>query len=438
MPAAVARPTTPPAGPPPLASKTAKRRQGRSEAADDGHPVLGSLVLSQSDYDATSPRALQPLRSYRYVGVDHSPISRYILTPYWNAVVKLFPLWMAPNTITTIGFSLMLLSVAILALCDPQMTNGDPHWIYYYFSVSLWIYSTLDNIDGKQARRTGSSSPLGELFDHGCDSLNSVITAMIQAASFGIGRSSLYYVSLLFALWGFYCPTWQEYHTGVLHLGYVNGPTEGVIAACIGLFISGYHGPSVWHRPLAIGGGHTLMPLHAALLVYSAVFFGSVVPTAILSVRSACRNKGQSFPAALMHFVPLTCMTVFGYLWAFSPHSAIRTDHAMLFTVTVGIVFAKTATKVILAHLTRQPYPTYSRLMAPLVLGAVLSRLGLFPKGSEHAMLWLYFAFVLVAYLVWAQHIVASFSRFLGIHCFSLRKRASSTRLGTDETIKTH
>ena len=26
-------------------------------------------------------------------------------------------------------------------------------------------YSTLDNIDGKQARRTGTSSPLGELFE---------------------------------------------------------------------------------------------------------------------------------------------------------------------------------------------------------------------------------------------------------------------------------
>jgi ethanolaminephosphotransferase len=26
-----------------------------------------------------------------------------------------------------------------------------------------------DEMDGKQARRTGNSSPLGMLFDHGCD-----------------------------------------------------------------------------------------------------------------------------------------------------------------------------------------------------------------------------------------------------------------------------
>lgn len=33
----------------------------------------------------------------------------------------------------------------------------------------------MDAIDGKQARRTNSSSPLGELFDHGCDSLSTGI-----------------------------------------------------------------------------------------------------------------------------------------------------------------------------------------------------------------------------------------------------------------------
>jgi phosphatidylglycerophosphate synthase len=29
------------------------------------------------------------------------------------------------------------------------------------------MYQTLDAVDGKQARRTGTSSPLGQLFDHG-------------------------------------------------------------------------------------------------------------------------------------------------------------------------------------------------------------------------------------------------------------------------------
>jgi phosphatidylglycerophosphate synthase len=48
----------------------------------------------------------------------------------------------------------------------------------------MWIYSTLDAVDGKQARKTKSSSPLGQLFDHGCDSFSTTFTilGLAQAA----------------------------------------------------------------------------------------------------------------------------------------------------------------------------------------------------------------------------------------------------------------
>lgn len=47
-----------------------------------------------------------------------------------------------------------------------------PLWAYILGALGLFIYQSLDAIDGKQARRTNSSSPLGELFDHGCDSIS--------------------------------------------------------------------------------------------------------------------------------------------------------------------------------------------------------------------------------------------------------------------------
>jgi ethanolaminephosphotransferase len=46
-----------------------------------------------------------------------------------------------------------------------------PSWTYLQAALGLFLYQTLDATDGKQARRTQSSSPLGELFDHGCDSM---------------------------------------------------------------------------------------------------------------------------------------------------------------------------------------------------------------------------------------------------------------------------
>lgn len=47
-----------------------------------------------------------------------------------------------------------------------------PKWASFLCGFGLFVYQSLDAIDGKQARRTGSSSPLGELFDHGCDSVS--------------------------------------------------------------------------------------------------------------------------------------------------------------------------------------------------------------------------------------------------------------------------
>lgn len=47
-----------------------------------------------------------------------------------------------------------------------------PRWACLLCAVGLFIYQSLDAIDGKQARRTGTSNPLGELFDHGCDSVS--------------------------------------------------------------------------------------------------------------------------------------------------------------------------------------------------------------------------------------------------------------------------
>jgi ethanolaminephosphotransferase len=39
---------------------------------------------------------LANLRNYKYAGVDHSPISRYILKPFYNkCVIGCFPMGMA-------------------------------------------------------------------------------------------------------------------------------------------------------------------------------------------------------------------------------------------------------------------------------------------------------------------------------------------------------
>ena len=66
----------------------------------------------------------------------------------------------------------MLLSLLSAVVDHYVVFLQAPLWAYLLCAVGLFVYQSLDAIDGKQARRTNSSSPLGELFDHGCDSLS--------------------------------------------------------------------------------------------------------------------------------------------------------------------------------------------------------------------------------------------------------------------------
>jgi phosphatidylglycerophosphate synthase len=103
---------------------------------------------------------------------------------YWEACIKLVPMWVAPNLITFIGWCLVIASYSTMLIYDYTLTNDLPASIFFFSAFCIFAYSTLDAIDGKQARRTKSSSPLGQLFDHGCDSfsLTFFILAICQAA----------------------------------------------------------------------------------------------------------------------------------------------------------------------------------------------------------------------------------------------------------------
>ena len=68
--------------------------------------------------------------------------------------------------------------------CAICLLEGDaPRWVYYFNGFSVFWYLHLDCLDGKQARRTKSSSPLGQLFDHGKTAQNHDFSLTIDVFS---------------------------------------------------------------------------------------------------------------------------------------------------------------------------------------------------------------------------------------------------------------
>ncbi|CDH53739.1 sn--diacylglycerol cholinephosphotransferase [Lichtheimia corymbifera JMRC:FSU:9682] len=382
---------------------------------------------------------LANLKLYKYSAVDKSFISRYVLKHYWNWSIELFPLWIAPNLITLIGLSFMILNVALTIVFAPEMdAENGPRWLYYSFAAGLWLYSTFDNVDGKQARRTGTSSPLGELFDHGCDALNTSFAALLQAAALGMGHSTPSVMLYGIAMFGFYLSTAEEYHTGTLYLGYVNAPTEGVLVSCFVFCLSGYYGPSIWQTPLgevlrtswSLPPAILAMPAcHAVIWWIGIMFLFTHLPVCLHAMYKACRKNGRPFVSTMVvqNFPIITYVAAF-FSWVLSPYSFILSHHHyILYTLTTGIVFGRMATKIILAHLLKSRFPRFTVLLFPLIGGAIISnlpRLGnispIFTPETEYLYICAYFVFALVAYTRWAVVVINSFCSYLGIRCLTI------------------
>ena len=185
-----------------------------------------------------SRETLAGFDAYRYSCQDTNPLSKYILHPFWNKAVLFCPKWIAPNLLTFTGFLCCVLHYLLPALYDYDFTASTlhpgyppiiPSWVWLTIGILLFISHTLDGIDGKQARRTGTSSPLGELFDHGCDAWAMVLTTSTYYDVFGRNEDgySIEPIRMYAIFWciftSFHISHWEKYNTGIMYLPWAAG-----------------------------------------------------------------------------------------------------------------------------------------------------------------------------------------------------------------------
>lgn len=139
-------------------------------------------------------------------------------------------MWLAPNVLTFVGFLFTVTNGVLLTIFDPYFYASTESMQYPPIPAFVWLLCaifhffahTLDGIDGKQARRTNSSGPLGELMDHGMDSWTSFFIPFCIYSIFGRLEYSQDPVHMLFIFWSiyitFYLSHWEKYNTGILYL----------------------------------------------------------------------------------------------------------------------------------------------------------------------------------------------------------------------------
>uniref|UniRef100_A0A0K3CRI9 FGENESH: predicted gene_16.2 protein n=1 Tax=Rhodotorula toruloides TaxID=5286 RepID=A0A0K3CRI9_RHOTO len=412
---------------------------------------------------------LRRLDEYAYSAVDKSPVSQYIMRHWWTWTASFAPPWLAPNAITVIGFCAILLNTATVALVAGDLRGSENGWVWASCAAGLFFYQTMDNIDGKQARRTGTSSPMGELFDHGLDTLNCPLGAVIQASALALGPSPLALLCILVPCWSMYVSTWEEYHTGTLYLGFVSGPVEGILLAVLILTWTGIKGSSWWLLTVSEAlGDVAVLPTswrmnQLAVAFFTLAFVATQLPLCLRNVHSQLTSPPRrsltrpgrhsttlnppSPAEAFQQLFPIVGFSVLTVMWVLSPQSVMLQGGGKLveFALVVCYLFGQLSSKIILAHLTKGLFPFSWPLLIPLAIPAIAvntpylglsveSRFSiwilqadslarspsLLPPTLETLYLHLLLALSLLSYTLSAHAVLSSFCGYLGISCLTI------------------
>ncbi|GBG70734.1 hypothetical protein CBR_g8031 [Chara braunii] len=343
---------------------------------------------------------------------------------------------MPPNLITLTGFFFVVGSTLLSYLYAPHLNTEGPRYLYLVQGILLFLYQTFDAVDGKQARRTNSSSPLGELFDHGCDALACAFEGLAFGTALMIGRNVIWLWAV--AIIPFYFATWETFHTGTLTLGEINGPTEGLFLTYSAHLFTALVGPRWWtldfKEALHLPDSLNFLPafqLNTLVIVLMMMF--AVMPTVLSNISNVSKavqySKEGSMHEAILLLLPFTALCSIVSVWAWVSPSDVLGNQPYLLILGTGFSFGFLVGRVILAHLTDEPRGLKTSmckalLPLPFALANALSAklLNGSPLFDEFWVLVGFAAYTFGLYLYFAMSVISEITSTLGIKCFSTKK----------------
>ena len=211
------------------------------------------------------------------------------------------------------------------------------------------------------------------------------------------------------------------------------------------MILSGCYGPGIWTQRITdfldwpeVFGDSSVIDHWTSILLIS--FFVAHLPACVYNVVKARRAQGLPIAPVFREWTPLIIFITCIGVWLDSPHSTLmRENRLILFFVTMSFVFGRMTTKIILAHLTRQPFPYWTILLVPLFGGAALGNLPRFglPAVSAGVELWYlrsYLVFAIIAYFHWALLVINTICAYLEISCLTITKKpAPNQNLGCEK-----
>ncbi|XP_063530408.1 cholinephosphotransferase 1 isoform X5 [Cydia strobilella] len=309
---------------------------------------------------------LKKLSEHKYSCTSSSILDAW-LQPWWCWLVSKTPLWLAPNLITILGLIVNIVTTLILIWYSPDARTDPPRWACLVCALGVFVYQSLDAIDGKQARRTGSQSPLGELFDHGCDSISTVFIAIGACTAVNLGEYPTWMFFQCFcAMTLFYCAHWQAYVTGTLRMGRID-VTEAQYSIIAIHLVSATLGARFWSTQ--IGGGVELRYSLALCAVAGVALTLASLAAAILRGGVGKNGSTVAGTSILSPVIPFSLVVVPAFIIFQKSESHVYENHPALYILAFGMVAAKVTNRLVVAHMTKSEMDLYDwSLLGPAML----------------------------------------------------------------------
>ncbi|KAG5879527.1 hypothetical protein JTB14_029893 [Gonioctena quinquepunctata] len=370
--------------------------------------------------------------NYKYSCKDTGPLSLYLMHPFWNWVVQFCPRSIAPNLLTFTGFLFSASTFIIFTFLDYYFYASDPDhpeypslpkWTFTVAGIFLFIGYTLDGIDGKQARKTGTSGPLGELFDHGLDSYTAGFIPAAMYSIFGRGpKYSLVPFRMFFTMWNvmmnFYLSHFEKYNTGVLFLPW--GYDFSMWGTIITFLIAGVGGHEIWQ--FRYGSITTGIVFETLLYVCSLI---SNVPVVGYNIYISYKNKTgkmRDFSDAIRPLLPVSAFFILTLIWIlYSPSNIIDQDPRAFFFL-LGTVFSNISCRLIVAQMSNTTCDAFNLLLVPtsfVVMTAVLTQWA----NIELFLLYALCLVTTIAHIHYGTCVVRQMCRHFKVNCFSIKRQ---------------
>lgn len=319
-----------------------------------------------------SERELRKLGEHKYSSSCCSLLDP-LMQKFWNWVVTLVPLWVAPNLITMVGLAVNIATTLVLVYHCPTATEQAPWWATASCALGLFFYQTLDAIDGKQARRTKSACPLGELFDHGCDSLSTVFVSLATCCAVRLGQYPAWMMfQCLCASTLFYMAHWQTYVSGTLTFGTID-VTEGqlvVMGVVLASSLESLLEVEFWS--MTILPSFTLAQV-TTLFGAGCGLFSLVRPDGTIDrifTGGAGKNGATvAGTSVLSPASPLFLVIIFAWMIAYKSEQLIFHNQPLAYITLFCFIAAKITNRLVVAHMCKGEITHRdAALLAPLVL----------------------------------------------------------------------